>query len=385
MQKPQKRKQKKQAKILSLSKEQDGGMNMYFYLPTKIYSERDCVKKYAAQWTALGKKALIVTGKSSARNGALADVTEALKQAQVAYCVFDETEENPSMEQVMKVRDYGLEEQVDFVIGIGGGSPMDAAKAIALMIAHPDKDADFLYEKGDDKAIPVVEVPTTCGTGSEATPYAILTIHAKRIKNSLPHRIYPAYALVDGKYLMSASRNILVNTAVDTLGHFIESYINVNATDYTRMICEYGMKTWSSAKNVLIGAAVTEEECDRLMMASTMAGMAIAHTGTALPHGLSYYLTYEKKIPHGKAVGYFLPGYLAQAKPMLRREVLSLTGFPDLQYFASFLHKLIGPMEVEDELITKAVKGLMSNEAKLKNIPYQVTEDVLYQVCAMAR
>lgn len=358
---------------------------MYFYLPTKIYSERNCVRNYADQWTALGKKALIVTGKSSAKNGSLSDVCQALEAAGKDYCIFNETEENPSVEMIMKVRDYGLEEQVDFVVGIGGGSPMDAAKAIALMIAQKDKDADFLYEKGDSTALPVVEVPTTCGTGSEATPYAILTIHEKRIKSSLPHRIYPAYALVDGKYLMSASRSILVNTAVDALGHFIESYINTNATEYSRMLCEYGMGIWSSIKNVLIGADLTAEECDRLMMASTMAGMAITHTGTALPHGLSYYLTYEKKIPHGKAVGYFLPGYLSEARPMVKRKVLGLIGFPDEQYFASFIRKLIGRMEVEEELIGQAVEGILSNEGKLKNVPYQVTEEMLYRICNRAR
>ena len=358
---------------------------MYFYLPTKIYSERDCVKKYGKEWASLGKKALIVTGRSSSKNGSLADVAAVLREHNVEYCLFDETEENPSIEMVMKVRDLGVREQVDFVIGIGGGSPMDAAKAIALMIAHKEKDADFLYQKGDDTALPVVEIPTTCGTGSEATPYAILTIHAKRTKSSLPHRIFPTYALVDGKYLMSAGRNILVNTAVDALGHYIESYVNANATDFSRMICEYGMGIWSSAKNVLIGADITAEECDTLLCASTMAGMAITHTGTALPHGLSYYLTYENHIPHGKAVGYFLPGYLAQAGPLVRKKVLNLIGFPDIQYFSSFMHKLIGPMDAEDELIDRAVKGILSNEAKLKNVPYPVTEDVLYQICRMAK
>ena len=358
---------------------------MYFNMPTKIYSERNCVKKYRDQWTALGNRALIVTGKSSVKNGALADVTAALEEAGKSYYIFDETEENSSIEMVMKVREIGIREQVDFVIGIGGGSPMDAAKAIALMIAQKDKDADFLYQKGDDTALPVVEVPTTCGTGSEATPYAILTIHAKRTKSSLPHRVYPIYALVDGKYLMSAPRSIIVNTAVDALGHFIESYVNTNATDFSRMICEYGMGVWSSSKNVLIGAELTEEECDRLLFASTLAGMAITHTGTALPHGLSYYLTYEKGIPHGKAVGYFLPGYLAQASPMLRRKVLQLIGFPDIQYFCSFMRKLIGKLEAEDALIDTAVKGILSNEAKLKNVPYQVTESILYQICNTER
>lgn len=357
---------------------------MYFYLPTKIYSERDCVKKYGAEWSALGKKALVVTGKSSAKNGSLADVTEVLQGQGVPYYVFDEMEENPSVEMVMKVRDLGVREQVDFVVGIGGGSPMDAAKAIALMIAQKDKGADFLYQKEKATALPVVEIPTTCGTGSEATPYAILTIHAKRTKASLPHRVYPAFALVDGKYLIDIPRNILVNTAVDALGHFIESYINTQVTDFSRMLCEYGMGVWSGAKNVLIGADITAEECDALLFASTLAGMAISHTGTSLPHGLSYYLTYERGVPHGKAVGYFLPGYLSMAGPLLRKKVLTLIGFPDMQYFSAFMHNLIGPMEADEELIARAVQGIMANEAKLRNVPYEVTEAMLYQICNMA-
>lgn len=357
---------------------------MYFNLPTKIYSERNCVKQYGAEWTALGTKALIVTGRSSAKNGALADVTETLEKYRKEFYVFNETEENPSVEMIMKVRDLGLREQVDFVIGIGGGSPMDAAKAIALMIAQKDKGADYLYQNDKAEALPVVEVPTTCGTGSETTPYAILTIHEQRIKASLPHHIYPAFALVDGKYLVKARRDIIVNTSVDTLGHFIESYINKNATEFSHMLCEYGMGVWSSVKKVLIGADITEEECDTLMLASTLAGMAIAHTGTALPHGLSYYLTYENKIPHGRAVGYFLPGYLAEAGPLVRKKVLNLIGFPDIQYFSAFIHTLIGPMQADDSLIGRAVEGMMVNEAKLKNVPFQVTEDMLYRICRMA-
>lgn len=357
---------------------------MFFYMPTRVYSEADCVKKYGDQWAAMGTKALIVTGKSSAWNGSLDDVVQILKEQKKAYCIFNETEPNPSVEMVMKVRDFGLQENVDFVIGVGGGSPMDAAKAIALMIAHPEQRAEFLYESGDDTALPVVEVPTTCGTGSEVTPYAILTRHEKRTKASLPHRIYPVYALVDGKYLMNAGHSIIVNTAVDALGHFIESYVNTNATDYSRMLCKYGMQLWSSVKNVLIGAELTLEECRILMNASTLAGMAIAHTGTALPHGLSYYLTYEKNIPHGKAVGYFLPGYLDEVRPLVKREVLNLIGFPDIQYFAAFMHNLIGSIPEDGELMERARTGILSNAAKLRNVPYPVTEEVLQRICDMA-
>lgn len=148
---------------------------MKFHMPVKVYCEHDCVKTHSDEWTSLGHKALIVTGRSSAKNGALADVTDSLNAHQISYCIFDHTEENPSIEMVMQVRDMGIRENVDFVIGIGGGSPMDAAKAIALMIYHKDKDADYLYQQGDSTALPIVEVPTTCGTGSEVTPISVLT------------------------------------------------------------------------------------------------------------------------------------------------------------------------------------------------------------------
>ena len=357
---------------------------MYFYLPTKIYSERDCVKQHADEWTSLGRKALIVTGRSSAKNGSLEDVTSSLEERNISYCIYSDIEENPSIETVMKTREFGLKEQVDFVIGIGGGSPMDAAKAVALMIEQKEQGADYLYQKGSDAALPVVEVPTTCGTGSEATSNAVLTIHEKRTKSSLPHRIFPRFALVDGKYLQKAPRSLLVNTSVDALSHFIESYVNANATEYSRMLCTYGMGIWSSCKNILIGAAAGDADYDRLMCASTIAGMSISHTGTALPHALSYYLTYEKGIPHGKAAGYFLPGYLAQANPVERRKVLELIGFPDMQYFQSFIQRLIGTMEAEDELVDRAVHGTMAKPEKLKNVPYKVTEDVLYRICSAA-
>lgn len=239
---------------------------MKFHMPVKVYCERDCVKTYSDEWTSLGHKALIVTGRSSAKNGALADVTDSLNAHQISYCIFDHTEENPSIEMVMQVRDMGIRENVDFVIGIGGGSPMDAAKAIALMIYHKDKDADYLYQQGDSTALPIVEVPTTCGTGSEVTPISVLTIHAKRTKSSIPHRIFPQYALVDGKYLASAPKKILVNTSVDSLGHLIESYINLGASPFSRMISEYGMALWKDVKPALLSDHVTDEDRDRMML-----------------------------------------------------------------------------------------------------------------------
>lgn len=358
---------------------------MKFYMPVKVYNEPNCVRAHGSEWATLGHKALIVTGRSSAKNGALADVTAALEAHQTDYCIFDRTEENPSIEMIMEVRDFGVQEKVDFVIGIGGGSPMDAAKAIALMIHHQDQGAEYLYAQADSSALPVVAVPTTCGTGSEVTPISVLTIHAQRTKASIPHRIFPEFALVDGKYLERAPRHILLNTAVDALGHLLESYINVSATAYTRMICEYGLNLWNEIRPALESGEITSENRDKMMLASTLAGMAITHTGTALPHGLSYFVTYEMHIPHGQAVGYFLPGYVAVAPSNLRNKALGLIGCADSTHFKTLIQSLIGTLTISDEMVQEAVNGILSNEKKLKAVPYPVNEELLYHFFETAK
>ena len=116
---------------------------MKFLMPTLVYSEENCVLSHSAELASLGSRALIVTGKSSARRcGAFADVTAALDKHGVSWVEFAEVEENPSVETIMRARQVGCKVKADFVIGIGGGSPMDAAKAIALMIRHHDRDWD---------------------------------------------------------------------------------------------------------------------------------------------------------------------------------------------------------------------------------------------------
>ena len=191
---------------------------MQYYMPVKVYEEPGCVRGHKEVFEAAGEKALLVTGRHSARaNGSLENVTSVLDEAGIAYVLYAEVEENPSIETVMKARDYGIAEGADFVVGIGGGSPMDAAKAIAVMMAHPGEDADYLYdsEKAREDAdplaggtavrLPLILIPTTCGTGSEVTGVSVLTIHKKKTKSSLPHKVFADVALIDGKYLAFAS------------------------------------------------------------------------------------------------------------------------------------------------------------------------------------
>ncbi|MDD5953308.1 MAG: iron-containing alcohol dehydrogenase family protein [Oscillospiraceae bacterium] len=359
---------------------------MLFHLPVTVYLEEHCVRCHQAELAALGKKALIVTGRHSAeRCGALEDVTYALKSAGIPFVRFSQVEENPSVETICKARDFGRENGVDFVIAIGGGSPLDAAKAIALLLKHPEQGSDFLYVKpASGDALPVVAVPTTCGTGSEVTGYSVLTVHEKRTKMTMTHRVFPTLALIDPIYLKAAPLQLLRNTAMDALGHLLESGLHSAATAFSRIFVQEGLSLWRKNKDVLLGKRTpTTEDFSHLMLSSTFAGMAISHTGTSLPHGLSYCLTYELGMPHGKAVGYFLSGYLREAPKDMAQPLLDAAGFSSAEALDDFYQAVCGAKEVPVSILEKSVDALTQNTAKQKCCPYPLSPEILRRIAGL--
>ena len=350
---------------------------MQLYMPTKIYSERNCVVNHSAELRSLGTKAMIVTGKTSAvKTGALADVLQAL--GSTPYVLFDQIEENPSVETVLSAQKLAAAEKVDFFIGIGGGSAMDAAKAISLLAKNFPKGGEILYDPTVLPYFPVACIPTTCGTGSEATPYAILTLHAKQTKKSISHRIFPAISLMDDKYLRTMPRHILVNTCVDALAHLLESYLNTNTNDLNRVYSREGLMLWRTFRDRLLADKVEEADYKNMLHASMLAGMAITHTGTSVPHGLSYAVTYALGIPHGRAVGIFLGGYVdGYGDPAAAAEAVALLGFETTSDFRRYMNELLGLADIPADLLEASAKMLLSDPAKVKNCPFPMTEEKL--------
>ena len=359
---------------------------MKFLMPTLVYSEENCVLSHSAELASLGCRALIVTGKSSARRcGAFADVTAALDKHGVSWVEFAEVEENPSVETIMRARQVGCKVKADFVIGIGGGSPMDAAKAIALMIRHHDRDWDYLYDKtAETSTLPIAEIPTTAGTGSEVTAVSVLTRHDKHVKGSIPHKIFADLALIDGKYLSGMPAQILANTTMDALCHLYESYIHSAATDFSRMCAEAGIKVWARSKDIVLGKReASSEDYQNMMNASCMAGMAIAHTATSMPHALSYRLTYSAHMAHGKACGYFLAGYLREADPVEVNYILSLAGFKTVEELEEYYVATCGRDEVPMEILEQSVEEVFANKGKCKLPPFPVYEAVIRRIAGI--
>lgn len=347
---------------------------MQLYMPTKVYSEEACVVNHGRELAALGTKAMIVTGRhSAAKCGALADVLQAL--GSTPYILFDRVEENPSVETVMEARTIAIAEDVNFFIGIGGGSPMDAAKAISLMAFNPEKGEEVLYAPETLGYFPVACVPTTCGTGSEVTPYAILTRHAHQTKKSISHKIYPRLALLDAKYLRSMSRSGLVNTCVDALCHLLESYLNTNTNDLNRIYSREGLQIWGQFKDRLLDNTLADTDYTLMLHASMIAGIAITHTGTSLPHGMSYPVTYRLGIPHGRACGIFLGGYVANYPDQKDATAAAgLLGFETTLLFRDYLQQLLGETPIPEALLQTAAESLLADPGKLKNYPFSITE-----------
>lgn len=281
-------------------------------MPTKVFIGRDCLKQEEECLEQLGKKAIIVTGKTSGRkSGALGDVVEIMQRRGIDYCIFDKVENNPSIENVMEGGAFAREEKADFVIGIGGGSPLDAAKAIAVLAVN-DMDAEGLYSCNYDKVpIPIAAIPTTAGTGSEVTPTSVLTYRAVESKKSFTTEwVFPKYAFLDATYTMNLPKEVTVNTAIDALSHAIEGYLSLKSSITTDYIALESIRIFGECIDNLLLDKMDFDIRQKLLYSSMLAGIVIAHTGTTIVHSMGYSLTYFKDVPHGRANALLLPEYL---------------------------------------------------------------------------
>ena len=306
----------------------------------------------------LGEKAIIVTGKHSAKiNGALADVKRALEENGQQYVVYDKVMSNPTVECVYEGAGLARESGADFVIAIGGGSPMDAGKAIAVLAAQDiNRDALFSGEY-QDKVLPMAFIPTTAGTGSEVTQYAVLTNDAAQTKTPLSAPfMFPDVALLDGKYMMKLSQTTTINTTVDALTHLIESYLSVRADAISSALALEGMRSLAPMLQKLLFSELTPEDRNALLYASTLGGIVIAQTGTNVVHSMGYPLTYFKNIDHGRANGLLMAEFLKYASvsaPKPTSEIVEALGFASVSHLTYMLREYMGKKEIisSDEVL----------------------------------
>ena len=286
---------------------------MKHYMPVSVFSGSGSVEQNAGWFRKFGSRCALITGKSSAlKSGALADVSAVLNQSGILFCAFDGIEQNPSVKSCMTAGRTADAFGADFIVGIGGGSALDAAKAAAVFSANPDLDEDGFYQKRWENApLPILLIGTTAGTGSEVTKVSVLTDSRGRKHSIHDDRLFAAAAFGDPKYTASLPLPVTLSTGIDVLSHCAESYLNRNADEISRAFAVRGIRLlYGPLREAAEGGTIGLKQRQALYDASILGGLAICGTGTCFPHNVGYYLTESRGVPHGFASARFLPALL---------------------------------------------------------------------------
>lgn len=363
-----------------------------YYMPTRVIMGPDCIMSNCSLFRTLGKKALIVTGTRSAKqNGSEEDVKMALEAAGVSYRVFDKVMSNPTISCVYEGASAARESKADFVIAIGGGSPMDAGKAIALLAAQDIAEEDLFSGLYGNKVLPMAFVPTTAGTGSEVTQYSILTNDNAQTKTSIASSLlFPAVAFLDPKYLEHLPVTTTVNTAIDALSHAVEGMLSVRASALSDALAVESIRLIMECMPELVKVLETAKEApldlkirERLLQASLMAGMVIAQTGTTVVHAMGYSLTYFKDVDHGRANGLLLGEYLElveREQPELTDRVLKAMGLSGIKAFKALMDCLLGGKEAVSAEEIRKYSGMAIQTRNIGNCVVKPMEDEIEEM-----
>ena len=316
-------------------------MTLNSFMPVKLITGAGCVRASAKEIAKLGKVCLIVTGKKSAREcGALQDVTDTLDGNGQKWLLFDAIGPNPRLTDCMAAAEKAIAAGVDFILGIGGGSPLDAAKCIAVLAANPGLTQAQLYAfDWPNLPLKIAAVGTTAGTGSEVTTVSVITTPDGRKKSFHHEAIFPKLSLGDPNYTMSLPPMVTCSTAVDVLSHCAESFFSRAANHISRCYAVEGIRLL-----LPVFRTMAETGCDhlnydtreQLYCASIYGGLAINVTGTCFPHTMGYLLTEAFGIPHGTACAVFQRDFLKYNQsvvPELAAEYLERIGCSEAEYF----------------------------------------------------
>jgi alcohol dehydrogenase class IV len=349
-------------------------MNLTYLMPVRVIMDEDCLFKNRSLLAELGKKAFIVTGRNSARaNGAYDDAVRALEANGQGHVLFDRVMSNPTESCVYQAAGECKKERCDFVLAIGGGSPMDAAKAIAVLAVN-DIPREKLFSRAFTSALPIAAAPTTAGTGSETTPYSVLVDTGSPDESRFPDGrgaapgpfkrsvgsplLFPRFAFLDVQYTFGLGRDNTVNTAIDALSHAIEGMLCVRANYLSDMLAREAITLILDCFDSLIAfptdprslpAAVRE----KLLLASSIAGMVISQSGTSVVHSMGYMFTLNWGTDHGRANGLLMKSFLAwcrareKADPSVSPRIPALCSAlgMDLERFCGALETLLGNRE----------------------------------------
>ena len=293
----------------------------WFKIPSKIYIEQNSIT-YLRDMREINR-AFIVTDRTMVDLGYVSRITEQLaaRKNKVQVQLFCDVEPDPSLQTVKKGWELMQAFKPDTIIALGGGSSMDAAKGMWLFYEHPEVDFADLKQKFMDirkrafqypelgKKSHLVCIPTTSGTGSEVSPFAVITDKVNKLKYPLAdYSLTPTVAIVDPALVMSLPAQVTADSGMDVLTHACEAYVSVMATDYTDALALKAVQmVFEYLPRAVHYGAKDEEAREKMHNASTMAGMAFANAYLGMCHSMAHKIGAEFHTVHGRTCGTLLP------------------------------------------------------------------------------
>ncbi|MDR0424705.1 MAG: iron-containing alcohol dehydrogenase [Clostridiales Family XIII bacterium] len=283
-----------------------------FKMPTRVHFGVGAVRKLPEICKGLGgKKLFIITGPNVAKSSAMAAVREALGSAGTEYEVYAGSVPDPPIEAVDAVTRIFAESGANMIVALGGGSPIDLAKAAAMLSTNGGSVADYLF--GGTKtvakpSVPLIAIPTTAGTGSEVTAASVITDTKNRIKLSVTHDyVIPKAALIDPQLQADTPALVTASTGMDALTHAIESYVSLNANPISDAMGIYAMRMIGENLRIAVADGGNMEARANMAVASLIAGVAFMNGGLGVVHGIAQAMGGIHHTPHGIANGVMLP------------------------------------------------------------------------------
>lgn len=290
---------------------------LWFRAPQKVYFKKGCMPVALRELKeVLGKKKVfIVTDSFLYQNGYTKAITDQLKELGLQYTVFFDVEPDPTLACAKQGAEAMRAFQPDCILALGGGSPMDAAKIMWVMYEHPEVDfmdlamrfmdirkRVYTFPKMGEKAY-FIAIPTTAGTGSECTPFAVITDESTRVKYPLAdYELMPHMAIVDADNMMHAPKGLTSASGIDALTHALEAYASVMATDYTDGLALQAMKNiFAYLPRCYENGANDPVAREKMANASSIAGMAFANAFLGVCHSMAHKLGAFHHLPHGVA------------------------------------------------------------------------------------
>lgn len=327
-------------------------MNFNYFLPVNIVFGCGRVSETGQLTKPYGTRALIVTGRSSAKKSGLYDrVKDSLRAVGIDSVLFDKVQQNPLTTTAIEGAQFAKDARCDCVVATGGGSIMDCAKAIAFLAVNDGDINDYIFGKtASNRALPLILIPTTCGTGSEGNGFAVLTNPENGDKKSLRcNTIVAKVSIVDPECMMTMPKKVLAAVGFDALCHCMEAYLSRISQPFTDALSLYAISLLAENLTAVYRDNTNRTGWEKISLASTIGGMVINTAGVTLPHGMEHPASGLKDIVHGQGLAALTP-VITEASyhgdPVRYGKIARLLGGKTAEDCAPQLRRLLHSLEL---------------------------------------